>query len=73
MDLYDFRNLMVDDSQPVRIYNLANNAEVIFEGDFCDLPRRWEDCEICSIDNLFKNDFDGYIGINIELEDEDDF
>ena len=72
MDLYDFRNLIVDDSQPVRIYNLANDAEVVFEGDFCDLPSELECCEICSIDNLYKSDFDGYIGINIELEDEDE-
>ena len=70
MTLYDFRYLFVDDSQLVRIYDITSEKNV-FEGEFENLPTELEDYEVMSIDTIYKIDFDGYITINIEMEDED--
>lgn len=68
MDLYTLRGLFADDSQLVRIFDLNNDAEMIYEGEFSDLPMSLENYEVSSIDNIYP-DNDGYVGINIELED----
>lgn len=70
MTLYDLKELFVDDSQLIRIYNLGSE-EYLYEGEFADLPTELEDYEVMSIDTIYKIDFDGYITINIEMEDED--
>ena len=70
MTLYDFRYLFVDNSQLVRIYDITSDKKV-FEGEFENLPTELEDYEVMSIDTIYKIDFDGYITINIEMEDED--
>lgn len=68
MDLYTLRGLFADDSQLVRIFDLNNDAKMIYEGEFSDLPMSLENYEVSSIDNIYP-DNDGYVGINIELED----
>lgn len=66
MTLYDVRELFVDDSQLVRIYNVDTD-EYIYEGEFIDLSEDMEDREVCSIDSLYPCDyFDGYVTINVE-------
>ena len=69
MYVNDLIDIFVDDSQHVRLYDLASD-EVIFDGELCDIPYELSECEICSIDSLYKtNNFDGYITINIDTED----
>lgn len=67
MSIYELRELFTDDSQLIRIYDIGAN-ENIYEGEICDVPEYLEDAEICSIDTVYKIDFDGYITINIETE-----
>ena len=70
MTLYEFRYLMVDDSQEVKVYDISGNScEAIFSGMFCDLPDEYEDLEISSIDPVYKDM--GFISINVELEEEE--
>ena len=70
MTLYDLRYLFVDGSQLVKIYDLTSE-ENVFEGEFDDMDSYLEDYEVMSIDNVYKFDFDGYITINIEMEEPD--
>ena len=70
MTLYDFRYLLTDGSQLVRIYDLTSE-ENVYEGEFDDMDSYLEDYEIMSIDGVYKFDFDGYITINIEMEEPD--
>ena len=67
MSVYELKELFTDDSQLIRIYD-TDADENIYEGEFCDVPEYLEDAEICSIDSVYKIDFDGYITINIETE-----
>lgn len=64
MDLYNLRNLFIDETQLVRIYDLKNDAELIYEGSFNELPSELESFDVSSIDNIYP-DNDGYLGINI--------
>ena len=68
MYVNDLIDIFVDDSQHVRLYDLASD-EVIFDGELCDIPYELSECEVCSIDSLSKLNFDGYITINIDTED----
>ena len=70
MTLYDLRYLFVDGSQLVKIYDLTSE-ENVFEGEFDDMDSYLEDYEVMSIDTVWKFDFDGYITINIEMEEPD--
>jgi len=67
--LYDLKELFVDDSQLIRIYD-TETEENMFEGEFCDMPEEYEDCEAMSIDSVWAVDFDGYITINISIEED---
>lgn len=71
MDLYDFRNLLSDSSQQIRIYNANDDYNVLFEGDFDRMPSVLEDYEITSIDSLCKHDFDGFMGFCIDFDEDD--
>ena len=69
MTLYDLRCLFVDESQEVKIYDISSdNADLIYEGEFIDLPFEYEDLEVSSIDNVYKDM--GFVGINVDLTDE---
>ena len=70
MTLEELRYLFVDEDQPVRLYDLNNDAKVVYQGPFSDIPEEFEGLEISSIDAVYKAVFDGYIGININLEEE---
>lgn len=69
MTLYDLREMFIDDSQMIRIYDIAKEDN-IYEGEFRDIPDEYEDYEISSIDSVYPTiNFDGYITINIDTED----
>ena len=36
------------------------------------MPEVFQDCEVSSIDNPYPTDFDGYIGINVDMDEEFD-
>ena len=72
MTLYDLRFLFVDDSQLVRIYNDEADYDVVYEGPFDELPEKYEDVEVETIDGIYKECFDGYLGINISYIDDNE-
>ena len=70
MTLYEFRCLMVDDSQQIVVYDISgDDCEPIYRGEFRELPDEYEDVEISSIDPVYKDM--GFISINVELEEEE--
>lgn len=71
MTLYDLRYLFTDESQLVRIYDITSE-ENVYEGEFDDMDSYLEGYEVMSIDAVYKFDFNGYITINIEMEEEDE-
>ena len=64
MDLYNLRNLFIDETQLVRIYDLKNDAELIYEGSSLNFLVNQKVFDVSSIDNIYP-DNDGYLGINI--------
>ena len=65
MNLYAYRRYFTDERQLVRIFN-TNNNELIYEGNFNNMPEEYDDCEISSIDTTYPiKNFDGYIGVNV--------
>lgn len=71
MDLYDFRGLLTDESQPVRIYDLNNDCDLLYAGDFDKMPSVLENYEIASIDSLYKCSFDGFMSFCVEFDESD--
>ena len=71
MTLYDLRYLFTDESQLVRIYDITSE-ENGYEGEFDNMDSYLEEYEVMSIDTVYKFDFNGYITINIEMEEEDE-
>lgn len=62
--IYDLINLFIDDSQDIRVYDLAQEAKIVYEGEARNVLPEIEFEAISSIDNI-NPDSDGYIGINI--------
>lgn len=56
---------MFPDAQKIKVYNIENNADVIYEGSSEDVPFDIDDIEICSIDNLDRTEI---LGINVSIE-----
>ena len=70
MTLYEFRELFIDESQEVKIYDISSDdVDLIYEGYFDEMPDEFEDLEISSLDNVY-NDM-GYVGINVIFSDDD--
>lgn len=64
MSIADFGELFIDSAQDCYIYDFNTEAE-IFRGSMDEIPEDMEYLEICSLDNIYRNN-DGYIGINID-------
>ena len=60
----DLIELFIDDSQLVRIYDNESDSN-IYEGNGYDIPDDLGYEEVSSIDNLYKEDFNGYFTISI--------
>lgn len=56
---------MFPDEQKIKVYNIENNAEIIYEGSSENVPVDIDDIEICSIDNLDRTEI---LGINVSIE-----
>lgn len=68
MDLQSLRDLFVDDTQDVRIYDLSGDVpNIMHEGAFGDMPEELDYQEIMSIDILDRIN-DGFLGINIDMQ-----
>ena len=65
--VYELKEMFLDSNQLIRLYDLNNNAEMIYEGAIEEVPNEYEDLDIESIDNIYEGNFDGYIGINVSL------
>lgn len=69
MTLYDFRNLLTDDSQLVDIYDYADedsDPTLVFSGEFTELPDEYEDYDIVAIDSVYPDhSFNGHLGLCI--------
>ena len=66
MDLYELKELFVDDSQLVELYD-TDADESFYLGELSEMPDEFEGYTVCSIDSLYpRKDFDGRITINIE-------
>lgn len=71
MTISDYLDLFAEKGdQLIRVYDLANgDAKIIYEGYGDEIPWEIECLEICSFDNIYLLDWDGYIGINVSTED----
>lgn len=68
MTIYDLMSVF-DDSQEIRIYDLAtDDCTILYEGEYRDCPEEYDYYEVSSVDNLEK---DCILGINICTEDDD--
>ena len=71
--IYDLCKMFVDDNPLIRIYDCSDpEIAVVYEGYYDDMPEFLQDCEVSSIDNPYPTDFDGYIGINVDMDEEFD-
>ncbi len=64
MTVYDIMDLFIDDSQYIELYDIETD-NVVYSGEFCDMPEEFEDREVCSIDNIYKGN-EGVVTLNIE-------
>lgn len=67
----DLLDLFVDREQMIRVYDLENDANCIYEGDGREIPYDIECLEISSIDNIYP-DNDGYVGINVSIDEDEE-
>ena len=64
MTVYDIMDLFIDDSQYMELYDTETD-NVVYSGEYCDIPEEYTDREVCSIDNVYK-DNNGIVTLNIE-------
>ena len=64
MTVYDIMDLFIDDSQYIELYDTETD-DVVYSGEYCDMPEEYIDREVCSIDNVYK-DNNGIVTLNIE-------
>ena len=55
------------DFQEISLYDVKTN-ETLFEGMYCDMPEKYDDWNICSIDNLTDK---GIFTINVDSSNEE--
>ena len=73
MTLKEFNMMFTDDCQYIRLYDLANNDIVIFEGQIKDTPSEYLNNKLIVFETMYEEYFDGYFGIFIATENEDDY
>jgi hypothetical protein len=73
MTLNDFIKLFTEDCQYVRLYDLAEDDEVIFEGQIKDILPQYKMRKIILFETMLAEDFDGYFGIYIATQNEDKY
>ena len=61
------------DEQYIRLFDLANDCEVCFEGQIKEMPTKFKVRRIIMFDTMFEDDYDGYFGIYIAMKDEDEY
>ena len=73
MTLTEFNNLFIEDCQYIRLYDLANEDEICFEGQICEMPKRYNRRRIILFETMTEEDFDGYFGIFIATKNENEY
>lgn len=64
MSVYEIMELFIDDSQVVELYDTETET-VIYAGEYCEMPDEFGDREVCSIDNIYKEN-KGVITLNLD-------
>lgn len=68
----DFKDLLTDDGQEVRVYGYTDDDVVLlYEGMIADVPEKYMFCLIRAIDSIYAGN-DGFIGLNIDMCDVED-
>ena len=66
MMVYELMDLFIDDAQSIELYD-TDKEEIIYSGEYVDLPEEMENYEVCSIDNVYKGN-PGIVTLNVEVE-----
>lgn len=65
MVVQELMEMFVDaDSQHIQLFDV-DKEDVVFDGDYADIPDEYDNAEITSIDNVWNN-CNGIFSINIE-------
>lgn len=65
MTVQELMEMFVDaDSQHIQLFDV-DKEDVVFDGNYADIPDEYDNAEITSIDNIW-NDCNGIFSINIE-------
>ena len=73
MKIRELYNLFTEDCQFIRLYDLANDSEICFEGQISEATDEYDDNRIIIIETMIEEYFDGYLCIYIATENEDEY
>lgn len=68
-----FINAFIDGDQYLRIYDLANDDEIIFEDQISEMPDELLKYRVILFETMVEDDFDGYFGVFIATQNENDW
>jgi hypothetical protein len=68
-----FINAFIDSDQYLRIYDLANDDEIIFEDQISEMPDELLKYRVILFETMVEDDFDGYFGVFIATQNENDW
>lgn len=73
LTIEQFNNIFIDDDQYIRLYDLANNDEICFEGQIREMPDNFLKYRVILFETMVEDDFDGFFGVFIATENEDKY
>ena len=74
MIVKELADLFIEDCQYFRIYDLANKDKIVFEDTIDKLPLKYKVKRVIMIETIYEDvEFDGYLGIYIATENEDEY
>lgn len=71
MTIKEFNDLFTDDEQYIRLYDLANDDEILFENQIEKMPNKFEKYKVILLETMEEEFFDGFLGVYIATKDED--
>ena len=73
-NLYRLTKLFIEPTQYLRLFDLANDSKVCFEGQISELPLKYKVRRIIMIEPIEEDEyFDGYLNIYIATENDDEY
>lgn len=73
MTIKEFNDLFIYDTQYIRLFDLANDDEIIFENQINKMPTEFEKYRIILFETMEEEFFDGYFGVYIATKNEDEY